>query len=139
MKGKMAASPPRHSRIANMGGALRVPRHVLSACPDMDEMILPRFFEMYANEVCGKAYYDTAQACMKAMIIPPAQEQSEILQTIDRLHSVTDISRVEGVVMQLLIQHDKETLDSLIAAMIMLNESMLSVRHIIMEAFSVVE
>jgi len=90
-----------------------LPQRKLRCRSTEDSAIFAPFFMAYIEHVCGSRMSQTT--CFETqMIIPPYDEQVEIVATMRRIYDHVDISNVDGTIFRLLLAHDTEKIDRLL-------------------------
>lgn len=78
-----------------------------------DTSIFTPFLLAYVEHMCGTRM--SQSTCMETqMIIPPYDEQIEIVKTMRNIYQHVDIQGVDGTVFRLLLNHDVDKLNELL-------------------------
>ena len=102
------------------------------ACIPDQTSINPEFLEAYAHFVCGVGERVTmVERCYANMLVPEYSRQVEIMNQLKAIASITDISNLEGVFMQLLMTDNTEQVDKLINLLVPYNILLDNIREVV--------
>lgn len=136
MKAAVATSSLRHSiPISTCYKRSTIKR--LAVMPP-NQLIDPDFINTYIASVCG-ASPDPAyvRACVDSFMLPPLEQQGQIMQVLRDLHEIIDIGRIQGPIMNLLIKGEEEKVQELLDAYTIYLEALQTMRNLCEEALEV--
>jgi hypothetical protein len=98
------------------------------ALPEVDTAVLYDYIDLYLKYVC----VSDAQQCLSSAIIPPLQEQLQIVQKFGSImHDIGHVHDLQGVIIKLMITHDDKALETLTEEIQNYNNNIALIRTII--------